>query len=117
MSATKVDARVVICEIEKRGRMQGILCPPRPHQLTEATRKAPRPRRAEEGLRDHRPRAGAEPWARPGACADVEEPIDRRSVAGLLGERPPEEVLVERKRTGIRIASLQIDVARLKIGR
>src|SRR6266581_6696 len=98
MSAAKVDARVVICEIEKRGRMQGILCLPRPHQLADPAGETFRRRWAEEGLRDHRPRGGAEARARPGAGADLEETVDRCSVSRLPCERPPEEVLIERER-------------------
>src|SRR5579862_4628034 len=38
--------------------------------------------RLEQLLRDERARAGAEARPRPGACADVPEPLDRRRVPG-----------------------------------
>src|SRR5918992_1479685 len=105
-SAAKLDARVVICEIEKRGRMQGILClsgaNPSPQPLRE--------RRPQKFLCDERSRARPEPGTGPGARSDVEEPPDGRAVAGLLREGAPEEVLVERERARVGIAALEVDV-------
>ena len=36
-------------------------------------------------------------------------------MTGLLRKRPPEEVLVERERAGVRIAALEVDVRRLQV--
>src|SRR5438034_7206498 len=52
-----------------------------------------------------------------GAGADVPEAVDRRAVTGARGERPPEEVLVERERARVRVAVMQVDVRRVEVGR
>src|SRR5439155_17664073 len=92
-SAANVDARVVICEIEKRGRMQAILCLSRPHKRAEPPDQPLHRPRLQEGLRDQGARACAEARAGPRARADLEEAVDRSPVARLSGERTPEEVL------------------------
>src|SRR5207248_1757890 len=71
----------------------------------------------EQPLRDERARAGSEAGPRPGARTDVPEPLDRRRVAGAARERAPEEVLIERERTAVRIAVHEVDVHPLEVGR
>ena len=93
-----LDVRVVICEIEKSGRMQRILC-----------------LRAAHGRRACRSPA-AEAGPRPRARADVTEVAHGCRVARLLGKRPPEEVLVERERAGVRVTALEVDVRGLQVG-
>src|SRR5438874_92935 len=51
-------------------------------------------------------RPAPEPRAGPGAGADLKDVADRRAMARLLCDRPPEEVLVECERAGVRIAAL-----------
>src|SRR5438477_8512908 len=62
-------------------------------------------------------RPAPEPRAGPGAGADLKDVADRRAMARLLRERPPEEVLVECERAGVRIAALEVDVRPLQIRR
>ncbi len=45
----------------------------------------------------------------------MEEPLDRRRVAGSPRERPPEEVLVERERAAVRVAVAEVDVQPLEV--
>src|SRR5205823_1981733 len=116
-SAVNVDARVVICEIEKRGRMQAILCLSGPQEPAEPRGEPLRRGGLQERLRDHCPGARAETGARPRARADVEEAVDRGSVSRLPGKRAPEEILIERQRARIRVALLEIGVRCLEIGR
>ena len=74
-------------------------------------------RRLEQLVRDEGARARAEPGPGMRRGADVVQPLDGRRVAGLLGERAPEEVLVERERARVRIAAREVDVRRLEVGR
>jgi hypothetical protein len=96
-SAANVDARVVICEIEKRGRMQAIVCLSGRHKRAEPSDHPLHRRRLQEGLRDQGARACTEAGPGPRARADAEEPVDRCAVSRLSGERAPEEVLIERQ--------------------
>src|SRR5437588_12685667 len=66
---------------------------------------------------DERSGARTQAGTRPGARADVEEPANGRPVSGLRGERPPEKVLVERKRAAVGIAVLEIRVRSLQVCR
>src|SRR5689334_2267004 len=71
-------------------------------------------------MREKRPRnegagTSSESRSRPGAGTDVEEVSHRRSVARLLRERPPQEVLVERERAGVRVTLLEVDVRGLQV--
>src|SRR4051794_4034452 len=61
------------------------------------------------------PAAETRTW--PSARSDVKNVADRSAMTGLLCERPPEEVLVERERAGVRIALLEVDVRGVQVGR
>ena len=50
------------------------------------------------------------------ARADVPEALDRRPVAGRRGERPPEQVLVERAAARVDVAGDEVRVERLEVG-
>jgi hypothetical protein len=115
-SAANVDARVVICEIEKRGRMQAILCLSGPQKRPEPPDQPVRRRGLQERLRDQGAGPCTEAGPGPRARTDLEEAVHRRAVPGLSGERTPEKVLVESKRARVRIALLEIDVGRLEVG-
>src|SRR5436190_12644004 len=54
-------------------------------------------------------------WTGPCARADLEEAAHRCAVPGLPRERPPQEVLVERERSGVRVALLEVDVRNLEV--
>src|SRR5262245_47409693 len=97
-SFAKLDARVVTCEIEKRGRMQGILRAPATREGAQPPDGALDRRRPQQVVCDQRSRPGPEPRARPRARADVVQPGNRRPVPRLLRERTPGEVLIERER-------------------
>src|SRR3954447_14740075 len=114
-SASNVAPSVVICEIEKGGRMQGILRLPRPEERADPSGDPPGDRRLQQLLRDERARARTEPRTGPSARTDLEETVDRRAVTGLAREGPPEKVLIERERTGVRVALLEIDVRLLQV--
>src|ERR671935_1992394 len=86
-------------------------------QVLDTCRRSPGGGRTEELFGDERSRAGAQP--RPGPCArtDVEEVADRGAVARLCGKRPPEEVLVDRERSAVRVAALEVAIGGLEVGR
>jgi REP element-mobilizing transposase RayT len=86
-------------------------------QLSQLGKCPLRDGRLEQLARDERARAGAESWARPRARTDVEQPPHRRRVTGVARERPPQEVLVERERSAVRVAVPQVDVRLLEIVR
>src|SRR5690349_9472772 len=68
-------------------------------------------------LRDERPRASAEAGPGMGAGADLPQSLDRSRVPGARWEGPPEQVLVEGDRAGIRVAVMEVDVCGLQVGR
>src|SRR5438034_2694397 len=51
------------------------------------------------------------------AGADLPQPPNRSRMPGARGERPPEQVLVEGERAGVRVAVVQVDVRGLQVGR
>src|SRR5215210_8470018 len=52
-----------------------------------------------------------------GAGPDVPDTGNRRAMTGLRAERPPEEVLVQRERAPVRVASDEVHVGRLEVCR
>src|SRR5581483_6746477 len=88
-----------------------------PCQAAQLLDRATDDGRLEKLLRDDGARAGAETGAGPGARTDVPEPVDRRHVPAAAGERPPQEVLVERQRAAVRVAPPEIHVHPLEVVR
>src|SRR5690242_14486687 len=91
-----------------RARAVGVL----PHEVAQAFKPTP----LEQMRRDDVTRSPGQAWAWVGRGPDVPQSVDRRPVSRPGRYGPAEQELVERARTGVRVATHQVAVLLLQVG-